>query len=502
MTQDPIYGLIRISPAFSENAREWLEALARTEGREGDDLVFGIHRHGSEKGVRHLMSVFDHPEEFARDSASRDRLRYRIAGALGLTRGFAGSVMPTLVEALDDPSRTVRLCAAVALARVQPAPKLRLTQFVRRALIRERDENIRETLAMIFATGKGSRSIEWTALVASFVTDHQPRVRWAALQALALGPSNPEVIRVVEQAIDSDEPNSEAALRALLALSPQCGLDRLLAALPRRRVDRFRETVALLGRLGADAAAALPRLESLVHDPQVKAAIQNIRRAVAYRRTRTPRAGLKPNRLVRVLQSGVHPDTDEAAWTETLQWLHAIEREGVDSRRRTLIAITRMAVDLWEEERPGAQGPRSVLRSLEANQTPDAGAHQPWIHGDSPRSFAAGWAVKCAARFRPGKLKSEKDLSFRRLGSQSVWTASEEFGSYPLTMALWCVSAALREAPHDYSIFRYEWGERREPVSLASALAEIRATVKQELTPWASGEWDPLNPSSAEPTRS
>jgi HEAT repeat protein/lysophospholipase L1-like esterase len=196
----------------------------------------------------------------------------RAAAARGLaTLGEAATpAVPALVAALGDPSRVVRAAAAWALGDVGPAAAPAVPAL--RRLLQDEDPFMRAGAVFgLGAIGAGARAAA-PAIVAK-LDDPDERVRWRAADALAkIGLGADSVDALVRLVCEVRSPGRGMAAEALGRLGPEAAsaVPELIAATSDRRPEVRWRAVWALGRIGPAAKPAVLALRIALADPDVR----------------------------------------------------------------------------------------------------------------------------------------------------------------------------------------------------------------------------------------
>ncbi len=497
-----VSGTVFIASPVPANVDLWVKELA--DSTLDDTLVFGIEMFG-DAAVDKLTDILRTSIPKGQESSQNETLRYRAAAALGFSSVPPGRVTATLLGCLADRNELVRLAASVALVRLRPKLKEDFLDLIKRALFAEQVARVRSELAKIFIVGKGSRTENWVKVVQSFVTDYQAEVRDAALQALAQASDDSKTYAVVEKAFKRDNPNRITALKTLALLNPKKALSHLLPII--------QEGFCVENFVSPDAfdAANIVRglkegrghiLEALcdVYDKSphryLAGVIEDIQRNKMFRVHPDTSSSLKTapheDLLTKKLPDFPPDLADKKAWDIMLAWSQAIWATGTEARRRYLAAVCRLVLPLWESDWPNEMEARGIVHFVEGKKilSPTDTPPDTWLTPTlwcTPRTAAAGWALKCAGRFRPSETRAKEGIDFDSLRRLALPDVVSKYVSHPLTSNLWCAAAALRTLPFSRSLWTYEIEEQATQPPLAVVLADIRDAIKRELHPWMAG---------------
>ncbi len=202
-----------------------------------------------------------------------EEIRHEAAQALRAIGPKAKGAVPQLLEALDDQQIIVRMPAVLALGSIGPEAKEAAEKI--RSLQESEDDLLNVcglwALEKIEPDRQRLRTKTTPALI-NYMLNQDPSVRnAAALALLQLRPGPGVVAPLFAQAFEkaSDEARADM-IEAVASLGGQA-VPRLIRALDRPRVRK--QVINILGRIGPDAAEAVPELLKYASDddPQVRA---------------------------------------------------------------------------------------------------------------------------------------------------------------------------------------------------------------------------------------
>jgi len=196
----------------------------------------------------------------------------RVAAARGLaTLGEAAApAVPALVVALGDPERSVRAAAAWALGNVGPAAAAGVPAL--RRLLGDEDPFLRAGAAFALG-GMGAEAHAAVPALVARLDDPDERVRFRASDALAsIGPSIDSVealVQIVER-VQSPGRGMAAEVLGRLGHEAASAVPQLIAATSDRRPDVRWRAVWALGQIGPAAKPAALALRIALADPDVR----------------------------------------------------------------------------------------------------------------------------------------------------------------------------------------------------------------------------------------
>jgi len=216
-------------------------------------------------------------------------LRVRAVQALGLAGGAAEQAVPALIKALNDPNLDVRIGATDALGGIARQPDLAIPALI--AALTDPMEGVVYYAALSLGEFRERATNAIPALLLDF---RSPDYRNRDSAALALDKISPEicareVIPVLLRDIKDERgrPQSGGAQTANMSLITVGQMkDSAALVIPAiievigdthyREIDR-NNAVSLLGGFGPAAMAAVPKLNSLTNDPDIRVREQAIR---------------------------------------------------------------------------------------------------------------------------------------------------------------------------------------------------------------------------------
>jgi HEAT repeat protein len=199
--------------------------------------------------------------------ADRDpEVRAAAAVSLGEFGRQASDAVPALTQALDDSNHQVRAMSARSLGLIGPAAHSAIPRLVARL-----DDPDGTVLMWTIGTlGKFGETAKEAVPKLKRLAQQPGTARWA-VEALSTMDTNGAAV-VIELLHDAEGGRRQLLARALIKLAPQAGdaVPFLMNDLNSENIGRVATAAQVLGHLGERARVALPRLQELLHDEDVR----------------------------------------------------------------------------------------------------------------------------------------------------------------------------------------------------------------------------------------